>query len=62
MRKLAREKTGKKHIYYAHSMQIFHTRREEEELILIQSYFPDMTIINPSEIDPKDFSGQFAMN
>jgi hypothetical protein len=43
-------------------MQIFHTRRKEEKITLIQSYFANMTIIDPSEIDPKDFSGQFAMN
>ena len=35
-------------IYYAHSMEIYHTRREQEELKRLQEYFSNGLIYNPN--------------
>jgi hypothetical protein len=35
-------------IYYAHSMEIYDTKREQEELERLQEYFPKALIYNPN--------------
>ena len=41
-------------IYYAHSMKIYDTTRESEELELIESKYPKAEIINPAELEYED--------
>jgi hypothetical protein len=58
---MIKEKISKKCIYYSHSMQIYQTKREAEEITLILSYFPDIKVINPSEIDFQGLTGPEIM-
>ena len=34
-------------VYYAHSLRIYRTKREEAEVRQIQAYFPDHEVVNP---------------
>ena len=50
-------------IYYSHSMKIYHSDREKEELELIKQKFPEAEIFNPSDYQEEweDLSGQAIM-